>query len=161
MVRPARPDELDAAGEVAARAYDVEPDMADHDDYLAAIRDARSRAAVAMILVAVDHAGTVLGSVTYVPDHRNPWSEIERPGEAGFRMLGVAPEAQGMGIGRALVEACVAAATQAGRSALAITTTPDRRAARHLYDELGFERDPERDFEPVPGVHLLAYVRRL
>jgi hypothetical protein len=33
--------------------------------------------------------GAILGCVTYVPDHRSLFAELEVPGEAGFRMLGV------------------------------------------------------------------------
>jgi ribosomal protein S18 acetylase RimI-like enzyme len=157
-VRPAREEELDAAGEIVAGAYAGEPDMVGHDDYLATIRDARSRSRDAEVLVAVDAAGQLLGCVTYVPDPASRWAEVERPGEAGFRMLGVAGEARGRGVGTALVLACVERARAAGRSALAITTTPDRAPAQRLYLELGFRRAPERDLDPVPGVRLLAFV---
>jgi ribosomal protein S18 acetylase RimI-like enzyme len=30
--------------------------------------------------------------------------------------------------------------------------------AKRLYEKLGFRRAPERDGDPEPGVHLLAYV---
>jgi ribosomal protein S18 acetylase RimI-like enzyme len=158
LVRAARDDELDAAGELVAQAYLTQPGMADAEDYLSVIRDARSRVAEADVLVAVDTAGTVLGSVSFVADHTSRWAEVERPGEAGFRMLGVAPGAQGHGVGEALVMACVERARAAGSQAVAITTASDWTAARRLYERLGFERDPQRDFDPVPGVHLLAYV---
>ena len=29
--------------------------------------------------------------------------------------------------------------------------------AHRVYERLGFVRAPERDWEPVPGVHLIAY----
>ena len=76
-------------------------------------------------------------------------------------MLGVAPDARGRGVGRALVEACVERARVAGRSAVAITTEAAWTDARRLYERHGFRRDPERDFEPVPGVFLVAYVLEL
>ena len=158
LVRPARDDELDAAGEIVAQAYAGEPDMVGHDDYLEVIRDARSRTRDAEVLVAVDAHDRLLGCVTYVPGPESEWAEVERPGEAGFRMLGVAPEARGRGVGVALVLACAERARAAGRTAVAISTTPERAPAQRLYDRLGFRRDPERDFDPVPGVRLLAYV---
>lgn len=157
-VRPARDEELDAAGEIVARAYAGEPDMVGHDDYLDVIRDARRRTREAEVLVATDDAGRLLGCVTYVPGPESEWAEVERPGEAGFRMLGVAPEARGRGVGVALVLACAERARAAGRTAVAISTTPQRTPARRLYERLGFRRDPERDLDPVPGVRLLAYV---
>jgi ribosomal protein S18 acetylase RimI-like enzyme len=161
LVRPARDDELDAAGELVAQAYLTQPDMADAEDYLARIRDARSRVPETEVLVAVDASGTILGSVSFVADHTSRWAEVERPGEAGFRMLGVAPAARGHGVGRALVMACIGRARAAGCQAVAISTASDWTAARRLYERIGFERDPERDFDPVPGVHLLAYVLSL
>jgi ribosomal protein S18 acetylase RimI-like enzyme len=112
--------------------------------------------------VAVDPAsGAVLGSVTYVPGPDNRLAELARATEAEFRMLGVAPEAQGRGVGDALVRACIDRARAAGRTGIAISTSTRMRAAHRLYERLGFCRAPDRDWSPVPGVHLLAYVLEL
>jgi hypothetical protein len=35
------------------------------------------------------------------------------------------------------------------------------RAAQAIYARLGFVRRPERDWEPVPGVHLLGFALAL
>jgi hypothetical protein len=32
------------------------------------------------------------------------------------------------------------------------------RTAHRIYEKLGFRRDPERDWTPMPGVDLLAFV---
>ncbi|HEX5827338.1 MAG TPA: GNAT family N-acetyltransferase [Candidatus Limnocylindrales bacterium] len=157
VVREARGDELDAAGAVVAAAYEADYG-GHHDGYLAEIRDARSRAVACPILVAVDGDGRIVGGVTYVPDHENPWAETEREGEAGFRMLGVDPAVRGRGIGEALVRACVTRARADGRRGLAITSSTEMLAAHRLYERLGFARDPARDFDPVPGVHLWTFV---
>lgn len=157
-IREALPVELDAAGEIVERAYGTLPGP-HHPEYLASIRDAARRARHCSILVAIDApSGELLGSVSYVPDARNPYAELERDGEAGFRMLGVAPEARGRGIGEALVRTCIARAQAAGRSGIAISTVPTMEAAHRLYERLGFQRAPDRDHEPVPGVRLWAYV---
>jgi GNAT superfamily N-acetyltransferase len=158
VVRPAREDELDAAGALVAEAYLTEPDMADHPWYLDTIRDARGRARDTEILVAVDADGRLVGCVSYVRGPESPLAELERPGEAGFRMLGVPPAARGRGVGRALVAACVERARAAGCVGLAISTSEGWTAARRMYEAIGFARAPERDFDPVPGVHLVAYV---
>lgn len=161
-VREARPEELDRAGEVVVRAYRTMDVFAGGHPgavaYLERVRDARDRARECPVLVAVDAAGTILGSVTYVPDDTSRFAELEVPGEAGFRMLGVAPEETGRGIGRALVEACVARARAHGRTGMAISTSPEMFAAHRLYERLGFRREPARDFDPVPGLTLWAYV---
>ncbi len=158
-VREARPEELDAAGELVAGAYAAAGAVGEHDRwYLDTIRDARGRARHCPILVAVEEgSGALLGCVTYVPGPGNPFAEAQREDEAGFRMLGVAPSAQRRGAGEALVRACVDRARSAGRRGLAISTGGDLLAAQRLYERLGFLRAPDRDFDPVPGVHLIAY----
>ncbi len=161
VVRAAREDELDAAGALVADAYLTEPGMGPHDSYLAELRDARGRAADTDVLVAVGGDGTLLGCVSYVPDHTSAFAEVEREGEAGFRMLGVAPAARGRGVGTALVEACVERARAAGKSAVAITSGDSWVTSHRVYARLGFVRAPERDFDPVPGVSLIAWVRPL
>jgi ribosomal protein S18 acetylase RimI-like enzyme len=162
-VREARPDELDAAGRLVADAYLAQGGIdASDPEYLDEIRDARSRAASCPILVAVEEAsGALLGCVTYVPGPETPFSEMEQDGEAGFRMLGVAPWAQRRGVGEALARACVDRARAKGRRGVAICTVEDGEHARRLYLRLGFARDEARDFEPVPGIRLLALVMPL
>jgi ribosomal protein S18 acetylase RimI-like enzyme len=164
-VREARPEELDRAGDVVVRAYTTLDVFAGGHPaavaYLEDVRDARDRARACRVLVGVNVDGTILGCVTYVPDHASRFAELEVHGEAGFRMLGVAPEAMGRGVGRALVEACVALAREAGRTGIAISTSPDMTAAHRLYERLGFRRAPARDFDPVPGLRLWAYVLAL
>jgi GNAT superfamily N-acetyltransferase len=157
-VREARPDELQGAGDVVERAYRaLGGDQ--NERYLAHVRDAAWRARHCPILVAFDPGdGPVLGSVTYVPGPDNRLAELARATEAEFRMLGVAPEAQGRGAGEALVRACIDRAREEGRTGIAISTPTRMRSAHRLYERLGFHRAPDRDWSPVPGVHLLAYV---
>jgi ribosomal protein S18 acetylase RimI-like enzyme len=161
VVHVARPAELPAAGDVVVRAYRAlggDP----HEAYLAHVRDAPARARHCPVLVAMDEAtGEVLGSVTYVPDHRNPYAELAGEDEGEFRMLGVAPDAQGRGAGAALVRACIERARADGRRGIVISTSPVMHAAHRLYEHLGFRRAPERDWVPVPDVELRAYVLTL
>jgi ribosomal protein S18 acetylase RimI-like enzyme len=161
-VREALPDELAEAGAIVERAYRALPGRP-HAAYLAVVRDAPGRAAHCPVLVAVAEggAGGVLGCVTYVPGPETPLSELAGPSEAEFRMLGVAPGAQGRGVGEALVRACIERARADGRSALVLSTTPRMETAQRLYARLGFRRAPSRDWEPVPGVRLIAYVLEL
>jgi ribosomal protein S18 acetylase RimI-like enzyme len=158
-IREALPDELDAAGLVVVEAYAADDGPSAHESvYLREVLDARGRARHCPVLVAVEEgSGHVLGSVSYVPGRENPLAEIELEGEAGFRMLGVAPAARGRGIGEGLVRACIDRARAEGRLGVAICTELDMLAARRLYERLGFRRVPDRDFDPVLGVHLIAY----
>jgi GNAT superfamily N-acetyltransferase len=164
-VRDARDEELDAAGELVARAYLAlgTPDGkdAEYGEYLEHVRDARGRSRDCRVLVAVDADGTLLGSVSYVPGASNPYADVAVDDEAEFRMLGVDPAMQGRGAGRALVEACTARARADGRRRVVLATGPDMRAAHRVYERLGFVRAPGRDFEPVPGIGLWVYVLEL
>lgn len=154
-IREARPDEHSALGEITVAAY---RDVGENDEpYFAELRDVASRSAVVPVLAAVEEgSGRVLGGVTYVPGP-GPWNESERPDHASFRMLAVAADARGRGVGRALVEACVERARTDGRAGIEIVTRPFMTDAHRLYESLGFERDPESDWSFAPGEWLLAY----
>lgn len=101
---------------------------------------------------------SIFGAVTYVPGPQSPWAELLNDGEAGVRMLAVLPAARRRGVGTALVLACIVQARHEGRHRVCLHTTPWMSGARRIYEELGFRRDPERDWVPVPGVPLLGFV---
>ena len=155
-IREARSEEYESLGEIGALAYGALEGESDLG-YLDEVRDVVTRAGSVPILAAVDANGTLLGSVTYVPGPGNQYSELERPDEAGFRMLAVAPWAQGRGVGRGLVEAVLARARAEGRAGVAIYTRPVMRAAQHLYGTLGFAGADAGDWEFEPGEWLWAY----
>lgn len=128
------------------------------EGYRAELADVARRARETVVLVAVDGSDVLLGSVTFVPG-LGPYAEFEGPDEAGIRMLVVGPAAQGRGVGRALVEACVERARAAGKARVSLHTTPSMLTAQRLYQRLGFRRAPERDWMPGDGnVRLLGYV---
>jgi ribosomal protein S18 acetylase RimI-like enzyme len=83
--------------------------------------------------------------------------EIAAPHEAEFRMLAVLAAARGKGVGGALVRACIDRARDAGLTALRLSTQRNMRAAHRIYERIGFERTPDRDWSPVPGVDLITY----
>ena len=159
-IREIRPDEYLALGEVTVRAYADLLSPAD-TQYIAELRDVGSRAGAVPVLVAVDGDGQVLGGVAYVPGPGTPLSEGERAGEAGIRMLAVDPAVAGRGIGRALTVACVSRARAEGRSGMTLYTLPTMTVAHRLYGSLGFRRDPDRDWEYLPGESLWSYAIRI
>lgn len=161
VIREVREDEAGAAGEVvlaAYRALEGSPPV-DENGYAEELREVARRSRQAVVLVAVEES--VLGCVTYVPEETSPMAEDLRPGEAGLRMLAVAPSAQGRGVGRALVEACVERARQDGKERLFLHSGEWMRAAHRLYESLGFRRVPERDWAPAPDIPLMAYALEL
>jgi ribosomal protein S18 acetylase RimI-like enzyme len=154
-IRPAAPAEFAAVGDLCVAAYGA---FLDHTgDYVDTLRDAAARAAEAELLVAVDEQ--LLGTITFVPEG-GPLGEIATPDETEFRMLAVSPAAQGRGIGTALLEHIVDASARGDRNGIVCSSQPSMRAAHRIYEKLGFTRDPERDWSPLPGVDLLAFALR-
>jgi GNAT superfamily N-acetyltransferase len=158
LIRPVRPDEYEALGELTVAAYHSVPDIMGHQEaYDRQLRDVARRAETSCVLVAVGPEGELLGGVTYVRGPDDPYSEELAEGEAGMRMLAVDPMRHGRGVGRALTQACLDRAREAGRRRLVLHTGAWMPAAIRLYDSMRFVRRPEIDFAPVPGIDLIAY----
>ena len=154
-IRPAAPAELPDVADLCVAAY--APFLAGDGAYVAVLRDVARRAAEAELLVAVaPGGGGVLGTVTFVPDG-GALGEIAAPDEAEFRMLAVGPAAQGRGVGTALLRRVLDDSRRAGKHGVVCSSLPVMRAAHRIYERVGFERAPERDWSPVPGVELLAF----
>ena len=56
-----------------------------------------------------------------------------------------------------MVAACVERARVHGDQRVVISVLDENEPAHRLYRKLGFDRAPDRDWSPVPGVNLLAY----
>jgi GNAT superfamily N-acetyltransferase len=147
-----------ALGRMVVEAYVRLPGHVEEPDYARELADVATRAGLAHTAVLAAFEDDVpLGCATYASSPASPMAEGLEDGEAGFRMLGVDPAAQGRGAGRALVVACIERAAGEGRGALCLHSTPWMRTAHRLYESLGFVRDPQRDWTPVPGIDLVAY----
>jgi ribosomal protein S18 acetylase RimI-like enzyme len=158
LIRPVRPDEYEALGELTVAAYHGLPDVMAHQEiYDLQLRDVARRATTSSVLVATTPAGELLGGVTYVFGPDDPYSEELSEGEAGIRMLAVDPAQQGRGVGRALTLTCLERARGGGRKRLVLHTGTWMPAAIRLYEGMGFVRVPEIDFSPAPGIDLLGY----
>ena len=161
LIRPARPDEYDDIGELAVRVYLAEGYTRTDSRYNAVLRDVAPRAEKAELMVALDDAGTILGTVTYA-GLGSPYAEhVSSPEEGSFRMLVVDPAARGQGVGEALVRWCIDRARTSGVRTLRLSTQPGMVAAGRLYLRLGFVRTPERDWNPEPDVDLITYGLRI
>ena len=67
----------------------------------------------------------------------------------------------GLGVGHALVDECVRRARRAGAAELGLHTSESMRVARRMYERMGFERAPERDFRPGGAELVEGYRLRL
>jgi ribosomal protein S18 acetylase RimI-like enzyme len=161
-IRDARPEEYAEAGRVTADAYRefVTPGRS-WEEYLVRLADVADRARRTSIIVAVED-GEVLGTVTLELDGRTDTesrndreAEPLRPGQAHVRMLGVAPKARGRGVGRMLMDACLEESLRAGKTLLTLNTTERMKAARRMYESMGFTRTEDTVFPD--GFVLLGY----
>jgi len=159
-VRRATEADHEAVGEVTVAAY--EDFLSDAEDfYISHLRDAASRDREAELWVADDEeTGEVLGAVTLCPVG-SPWREIGADDEGEFRMLAVSPNAQRRGVGSALMDLVVRRAREDGAVAIVLSSLVEMSAAHRIYGRQGFERVPERDWSPVPGVDLIAFRKEL
>jgi GNAT superfamily N-acetyltransferase len=164
LLRLAREEELDELARLFAPAlapYRGTPDDWILDNYLADLVKVRERFDVAETYVA--HAeGRVVGSVAFYRDVAlEGWSNLPC-GWSGFRALAVHPAARGRGVGRLLVERCIARTAEIGASTLGIHTVALLADAMRLYERLGFVRCPEFDlrardvFGAPPGKDMLG-----
>ncbi len=160
-LRRATPADHEAVAELTVAAY-AEFVTGPDDPYLDRLRDAGSRDRDAELWVATPQTAgdDVLGTVTLCPDGSS-WREIGRPGEGEFRMLAVAPAAQRLGVGRALVDLVLRRCADDGARAVVLSSLAEMTAAHRIYQRLGFARLPERDWSPSPGVHLVAFCKEL
>jgi ribosomal protein S18 acetylase RimI-like enzyme len=152
-VRPVEPGEIDAVAALTVAVYRGEGFST--ADYEPSLRDARSRADTATVLVALD-GERLVGTVT-VATRLGPWAEQAVLGEAVVRMLVVAPEARRLGAGEALMHAALETARRDGCSLVRLCSQDDMTAAHRLYGRLGFTRVPSFDWSPVPGLGLRAF----
>lgn len=154
-IRRARDEELEQVGRLTAEVYLGDGFLAEGDAYVRELVDTPARAQQAEVWVAVDD-DQVLGSVTFTPVG-SAYREIGHDDEGEFRMLAVSPAARGRGVGNALVELCLRRSRELGYAGVRMSSMDRMTNAHRVYERLGFTRVPEDDWEPEPGVKLLAY----
>ncbi len=97
----------------------------------------------AEVLVA-DVGGRIGGSVLFYADASTEGLGLPK-GWSGFRKLAVHPRTRGLGLGRSLTRACIDSARRQHASTVGIHTVSFMRAARHIYEQMGFRRCVEFD----------------
>lgn len=159
-IRPARPDELPAVGELTLAAYRADDLVAEDHPYAERLADTVSRHRDAELLVATDPADRLLGTVT-ICRPGTPYAQVAGPHELEFRMLAVHPDGRGRGVGRALVGTVLDRARAEGYRGVALSTGASMRIAHGLYERFGFRRAPERDWKPNERVSLMVFAIQL
>ena len=104
--------------------------------------------------------GRIIGSVMLYPGDANAYGEgAVNPSWPELRLLAVAPETRGQGVGKALVEECLRRAAASGATSLGLHTSESMPVAMRIYEQAGFKRDPANDFHPE-GAELVQAFRR-
>lgn len=158
IVRTALAGEQEAVGALRVSAYESGGFLNHATGYVDTLR-VLGFGGHGTVLVAVDEGegdSKLLGTVMFEPWH--PGSEVAGSREeAEVRALAVAPWAQGLGVARALMSAVIDMAASRGARRLLLSTQPDMEAAQHLYRSLGFTRNPDLDWTPIPDFTLLGF----
>jgi ribosomal protein S18 acetylase RimI-like enzyme len=151
-IRPASSGDIDAVAALfRAYAGSLDTDLAYQDfaTELANLPGAYAPPAGAL-LIAVSAAGDPMGCVGVRP--------LAETGTCEMKRLHTTPAARGAGIGRALAQAAISAATRAGYAAMRLDTLPSMVAAQTLYARLGFDVTLPYYDSPVPGT---IFMRKL
>lgn len=143
-----------ALGELTVTCYQQlrgMPSQQQQPDYYAMLLNVSSRAQQPNIEIftATNDQDELLGGVTFAKEmaqYGSGGSAGQIINAAGMRLLVTRPEARGQGIGRALTQHCIEYAQALGKTQLILHTTDAMPAARHLYQQLGFQRYPQIDF---------------
>ena len=149
-IRRFRPEDAEAVGRITLSAYDAYGTIGgDYRDYLG---DPVRRANGCTALLVAELDGEVVGTVTFVVPGDDGWEGPDpAPGDASFRVLAVAPEAEGHGVGRALVSRCIELARELGCHRIVIVSMAWMTRAHALYHRLGFVRRPDLDLRFPSG----------
>ncbi len=159
QIRPARPDEGDALGALAMRAYVAGGHLDPDEPYAREVADGRTRLTQADVLVLID-GDALIGTATVCPS-TSPLAEIARGAEVEVRYLAIDPAHWGRGHARTLMARVEELAHEQGVDSVVLCVIEINEAGHRLYTSLGFDRMPDRDWEPVPGKMLRAYRKEL
>ncbi|HWO73530.1 MAG TPA: GNAT family N-acetyltransferase, partial [Dehalococcoidia bacterium] len=143
VIREARPSEAEAVGRLVQAAYaqyesSYPPEA--WKRYFEMLGRMDGHLEKAQVLIA-EIGGRLAGSVTFYPDGSLSGQGEWPPRWAGMLRLAVLPEHRGRGVGRALVEECIARCRKLGIETLGLHTTEWMDVARGMYERMGFVRD--------------------
>lgn len=154
IIRKALPAEFRETGELLVKVYSQlegfpsPTEQPDYYDLLLNIGEITKKPHTSL-LIALNENNKVMGSVVYFSDMNSYGSggtATSQKNASGFRLLAVAPEFRGIGVGKQLSMACIQMARKDNNRELIIHSTKFMKIAWTMYEKLGFSRSKELDF---------------
>lgn len=158
VIRDFRQSDTTRVNALAIRAFEQFKDAyQDWPALQAKIGDLSALANVGEVIVA-EVEGQIVGAVAYVGPGA-PKAAFFQPEWSIMRMLVVAPDSRGLGIGRALAEECLRRAKRDQASVFALHTSELMQIALPMYQRMGFKRASSAP--AIHGVEYGIYVKEL
>gem|GEM_PF-4187709 len=160
-IRELAAEDFERLGVITYQAYqtiDGLPPQTDHP-FNVELCDVAGRAATpGNLILGVYNSETdeLLGGVTLTFEFYSKQPPYPLIDEAGIRMLAISPQAVGSGMGRALMHECITRAKQAGKQRIILHSISAMKAARSLYQSIGFYRVSELDVKRG-NIEILCY----
>lgn len=145
-IRPATPDDLSAIGRLGALLVKTHYDF-DPKRFMAPTRHTESGYASFLgsqlgredVVVLVAAEGRTVIGYTYAGVEGRDWMSLRGPAGVLYDIV-VDPAHRGRGVGRALLEATVAALRSRGSPQVVLSTADRNAAAQRLFESAGFRR---------------------
>lgn len=151
IIREYLPSDAMQVNALALRAFEQFKDAYyDWPAFQAKIGNMSALADAGEIIVA-EVEGKIVGAVAYVGPSA-PKAAFFRPEWPIMRMLVVAPDSRGRGVGRSLAQECLLRAKRDGASVFALHTSELMQVALPMYQRMGFKR-----VSSAPAIHGVEY----
>ncbi len=158
QIRPYHETDAAQVNQVAQLAFaQYQPHFEAWPTFIANVGRMSEKSATAELIVATT-AEAVVGAVVYVGPGREKL-DIFPVEWAILRLLVVAPQARGNGIGKALTHACIANAQRDHADTIALHTSPIMTVALPMYLRMGFEKT--KDAPNIGRVSYAVYAKSL
>ena len=158
LIRDFRQADAEEVNRLAVAAFEEFRSNYSDWDALRSIVGRMAELADSGAIVVAEARGDIVGAVAYIPPDRPKASYFEKAWPI-IRSLVVHPAHRRAGIGRAMMERCIARARSDGARVIALHTSPIMTVALPMYLRMGFELHHEAP--PVFGVPYAVYVKRL
>ncbi|MFT5349582.1 MAG: ribosomal protein S18 acetylase RimI-like enzyme [Planctomycetota bacterium] len=163
-IREALPNEFSATGQLMIEVYShlegfpTRQEMPDYYEMLANVGSLTQQADT-RLLVALSPDVELWGAVVYfgnMKDYASGGEDIDIDNASGIRLLAVDIKTRGMGVGRALTQACIEIAKASKHDQVVLHSTKLMKVAWAMYEKMGFKRSADLDFN-LHGLSIFGF----